>query len=288
MLISMAGVVSRGLDAATDRPRPERGHPRRTRLPARGRVAAAVLRRLRRPRLHPRPARLPRANDVAASSCRSTSMASRSPPTAAMSQAERERIAEIVFRYAFGSIYRHRLFNGDPHPGNYLLLDADGSVAFVDYGCVAEFCDETIAGFVRILRALYGRPARASGGAPSRTSASSSADAPFTDRGVVGPHALVLGARARGRSDVHARTRRRDGAAEHADDRPLAAASTSTATCPRARSSSRASTSASPDCSATSARAARWRGIVREYIDGAPPCTELGRLSAATTRGPAV
>ena len=31
-----------------------------------------------------------------------------------------------------------------------------------------------------------------------------------------------------------------------------------------------------------------WRGIVREYIDGAPPCTELGRLSAATTRGPAV
>ena len=31
-----------------------------------------------------------------------------------------------------------------------------------------------------------------------------------------------------------------------------------------------------------------WRGIIREYIDDAPPCTELGRLSAATTRGPAV
>lgn len=31
-----------------------------------------------------------------------------------------------------------------------------------------------------------------------------------------------------------------------------------------------------------------WRAIIREYIDGAPPCTELGRLSAATTRGPAV
>ena len=27
-----------------------------------------------------------------------------------------------------------------------------------------------------------------------------------------------------------------------------------------------------------------WRDIVREYIDDAPPCTELGRLSAATTR----
>jgi hypothetical protein len=31
-----------------------------------------------------------------------------------------------------------------------------------------------------------------------------------------------------------------------------------------------------------------WRGIVREYIEDAPACTELGRLSAATSRGPAV
>jgi len=27
-----------------------------------------------------------------------------------------------------------------------------------------------------------------------------------------------------------------------------------------------------------------WRAIVREYVDDAPPSTELGRLSAATTR----
>jgi hypothetical protein len=31
-----------------------------------------------------------------------------------------------------------------------------------------------------------------------------------------------------------------------------------------------------------------WRGIVREYIDDTPPCTELGRLSAATSRGASV
>ena len=61
-----------------------------------------------------------------------------------MPQAERDRIGEIIFRFCFGQLYRHGLFNGDPHPGNYLLLD-DGSVAFVDYGCVAEFSDETIA-----------------------------------------------------------------------------------------------------------------------------------------------
>jgi hypothetical protein len=31
-----------------------------------------------------------------------------------------------------------------------------------------------------------------------------------------------------------------------------------------------------------------WRGIVREYVDGEPPCTDLGRLSAATSPGPSV
>ncbi|MDP9238972.1 MAG: AarF/ABC1/UbiB kinase family protein [Chloroflexota bacterium] len=68
-------------------------------------------------------------------------------------QAERDHIGEIIFRYAFGSIYRHHLFNGDPHPGNYILLP-DGAIAFVDYGCVAEFSEQSVAGLARILRAL--------------------------------------------------------------------------------------------------------------------------------------
>jgi hypothetical protein len=33
---------------------------------------------------------------------------------------------------------------------------------------------------------------------------------------------------------------------------------------------------------------APWRAIVREYVYDEPPCTELGRLSAATSRGPAI
>src|SRR5436190_1080832 len=48
-------------------------------------------------------------------------------------QDERNRIAEIVFRFFFGSLYRHRQFSGDPHPGNMLLLD-DGRMAFLDFG----------------------------------------------------------------------------------------------------------------------------------------------------------
>jgi predicted unusual protein kinase regulating ubiquinone biosynthesis (AarF/ABC1/UbiB family) len=48
-------------------------------------------------------------------------------------QAERDRFGEIVFRFFFGSFYRNGHFSGDPHPGNYLLLD-DGRVAFLDFG----------------------------------------------------------------------------------------------------------------------------------------------------------
>jgi len=45
----------------------------------------------------------------------------------------RDRVGEIVFRFYFGCMYRHHQFSGDPHPGNFLLLD-DGRVAFLDFG----------------------------------------------------------------------------------------------------------------------------------------------------------
>jgi predicted unusual protein kinase regulating ubiquinone biosynthesis (AarF/ABC1/UbiB family) len=46
---------------------------------------------------------------------------------------ERDRIGEMIFRFYFGSMYRHGQFSGDPHPGNCLLLD-DGRMAFLDFG----------------------------------------------------------------------------------------------------------------------------------------------------------
>ena len=46
---------------------------------------------------------------------------------------ERDRFAEILFRFFFGSLYRNGHFSGDPHPGNYKLMD-DGRVAFLDFG----------------------------------------------------------------------------------------------------------------------------------------------------------
>ena len=48
-------------------------------------------------------------------------------------QAERDRVGEIVFRFFLGCLYRHHQFSGDPHPGNFRVLN-DGRVAFLDFG----------------------------------------------------------------------------------------------------------------------------------------------------------
>jgi predicted unusual protein kinase regulating ubiquinone biosynthesis (AarF/ABC1/UbiB family) len=51
----------------------------------------------------------------------------------ALPQDERDRFAEILFRFYFGCLYRHHQFSGDPHPGNSMLLE-DGRMAFLDFG----------------------------------------------------------------------------------------------------------------------------------------------------------
>jgi predicted unusual protein kinase regulating ubiquinone biosynthesis (AarF/ABC1/UbiB family) len=48
-------------------------------------------------------------------------------------QEDRDRVGEILFRFYFGCLYRHREFSGDPHPGNSILLD-NGRMAFLDFG----------------------------------------------------------------------------------------------------------------------------------------------------------
>jgi predicted unusual protein kinase regulating ubiquinone biosynthesis (AarF/ABC1/UbiB family) len=41
------------------------------------------------------------------------------------------------------AIFRHCYFNGDPQPGNY-LFHPDGSVTFLDFGCIKKFKPEYI------------------------------------------------------------------------------------------------------------------------------------------------
>jgi predicted unusual protein kinase regulating ubiquinone biosynthesis (AarF/ABC1/UbiB family) len=53
-------------------------------------------------------------------------------------EADRRRYGEILYRFIFGSINRFRLFNADPHPGNY-LFPGDGTVVFLDFGSTKLF-----------------------------------------------------------------------------------------------------------------------------------------------------
>ena len=74
------------------------------------------------------------------------------------SQEERDRVAEILYRFVFRSLNRQYVFNGDPHPGNYLLAD-DGRVAFIDFGLVKHFDADEIEQFARLIRAMLDRDA---------------------------------------------------------------------------------------------------------------------------------
>ncbi len=74
------------------------------------------------------------------------------------SASERERVAEILYRFVFRSLNRQFVFNGDPHPGNYLLAD-DGRVAFIDFGLVKHFEEAEIEQFARLIRAMLDRDA---------------------------------------------------------------------------------------------------------------------------------
>jgi len=67
-------------------------------------------------------------------------------------EATRARYGEILFRFVFGSIVRHGMFNGDPHPGNY-LFDRDGRVVFLDFGCVKYFPDEMLRDWRALVKA---------------------------------------------------------------------------------------------------------------------------------------
>jgi predicted unusual protein kinase regulating ubiquinone biosynthesis (AarF/ABC1/UbiB family) len=73
-------------------------------------------------------------------------------------QADRDRFGEIVFRFFSGSMYRTGLFSGDPHPGNYILLD-DGRVGFLDFGMTKQLPPERVAAQVELFRLALDRDA---------------------------------------------------------------------------------------------------------------------------------
>lgn len=66
---------------------------------------------------------------------------------------ERDLAGETLFRFVFRGINRLGVFNGDPHPGNYLFRPG-GQVTFLDFGLVKEFAPEETAVFHRLVETL--------------------------------------------------------------------------------------------------------------------------------------
>lgn len=72
---------------------------------------------------------------------------------ASASPERRQHVAEVLFRFAQGSVHQAGVFNGDPHPGNYRFCD-DGSVAFLDFGLVKRWTPGEWEGLVPVLDAV--------------------------------------------------------------------------------------------------------------------------------------
>ena len=198
-----------------------------------------------------------------------------------LSQEERNRIGEMIYRFCFGSIYRHRLFNGDPHPGNFLLLE-DGTLAFLDYGCVAEFDEPTIEGFKRLIRAL-----NAGDKEEWRRSAEGVGillpGAPFTTEQIY-EHmhwywAPILGDEVEFTPGLAAEMVRRNTMTTG-----LGGQINRHCNVPEGMVFLTRINFGLAGLFAGLRAKGPWRDIVTEYVDDTPPRTELGRVSAATTR----
>jgi predicted unusual protein kinase regulating ubiquinone biosynthesis (AarF/ABC1/UbiB family) len=64
----------------------------------------------------------------------------------------RRQWAEALWRFVFKGTLVGGVFNADPHPGNYIFRE-DGTVAFLDYGCVQEIPPENQKNALRVHRA---------------------------------------------------------------------------------------------------------------------------------------
>jgi predicted unusual protein kinase regulating ubiquinone biosynthesis (AarF/ABC1/UbiB family) len=73
---------------------------------------------------------------------------------------DRDRFGEIVFRFFFATLNHLGRASGDPHPGNYLLLD-DGRVGFLDFGLMRVVDASYLGAEQAIARAAAAGDARA-------------------------------------------------------------------------------------------------------------------------------
>ena len=197
---------------------------------------------------------------------------------ATATQAQKDRAGEVLVRFAQGSIHRHGVFNGDPHPGNYRFHD-DGSVTFFDFGLVKRWSPGEFDRLTPVLDAIIdGDAVRAvdASVAVGFLPADHGFDPEFVFEFIRGPYEPFM-------VDSFTYTRRWTAQALQNVldlqgtygkliqqlnmptsyvilDRVVWGMS---ALLGRLRATN------------------NWRGILAEYRKGAPPCTELGRIEAA-------
>ena len=145
------GQIVPGLRLRPARRRAAHPAPRGARLRLEARAPAAVRRLLRRPPVHPHPRGARRVLVTGGCSPPSSRKACASPRRRRGPRTSATSRRETIFRFVFGSLYRLRLFNGDPHPGNYLFRPG-GRVTFLDFGLVKPFSDAEIASSARAHR----------------------------------------------------------------------------------------------------------------------------------------
>jgi predicted unusual protein kinase regulating ubiquinone biosynthesis (AarF/ABC1/UbiB family) len=65
----------------------------------------------------------------------------------------RNQWGTVIIRFLVEALWHHGLFNADPHPGNYLFHE-DGTVTFLDFGCVKRFTPEQVEVMKEVDRAV--------------------------------------------------------------------------------------------------------------------------------------
>lgn len=72
----------------------------------------------------------------------------------AVATPDEKRLAVLVMNdFVFDSMHLFAIFNGDPHPGNYLFHE-DGGVTFLDFGCVKRFEGPFLGDLRKLNRAI--------------------------------------------------------------------------------------------------------------------------------------
>ena len=66
---------------------------------------------------------------------------------------DKRTASATIHDFVFDSMFCHLVYNGDPHPGNYLFHE-DGAVTFIDFGCVKRFTRESMDNIKTFFRAI--------------------------------------------------------------------------------------------------------------------------------------